>query len=1217
VTFTPGDVGARAAVLTVTGSKGGIWTVQLTGTGLSLVQLIPMAANSIPATPVTGLDFGTWPNGTPKPLPLGGVLQYRVVVRGAAPATATSTVDTLALVTGTTTGTASDFIYVDATGAVIPSNPCNSKTLALPPAGTVSPWIFTANSTAKDPGVLGATGDAQATLGFWTCDFYVQFYPQTGKSATPKTATLNASATGGGTASLTLTGIASGPLTITPTAPNIAAAVQLGGSSAATTFTVVNNGAANVNQGQLTVALGGANASEFGIVADACSTHAALVPNTSTTTTLTPGSFCTLGVEFAPISVGAKTATVTVTSGTSTETAIATITATAGQALAITVTPTAAAPASVAFDSVAQANVGAWKTFTIANPAGAPLTGKITYGVTGAYQLYTLATAGVTSYPTGFCGDTNTKQLNPGESCTIQVRFAPVNTVAPGAITGTLIVQDQNSTALPTIPLKGTSMSQITLSGAPITVVAGVQTVDFGSVATGVSSTKTITVTNNGAATAAGGVTLAITNPFPADYGIAQTSGCVATPAVPGGGTCQLVLQYTGVAPVTEPAATIYVGNTAATNLADRAALALAAKSVSPAVLALSGFGDYVPDATFPAAGQGIDFGSVPLSTPSGVLTLWFTNVGGVAATGLDSTLAETGGGTEFAVVAENKGTCSSIGGTLAPTATCSVNVQFTPTGTLGKKTAIFSLLATAVSAVPVNLQGTAISTANSVFIVAKGGTNSFYNFATTSSVSTTGTKAYFVLQNNLPAGANATLNLGTDAASFTGGVPPVDIVKVAGIGRPGDFLLTKETDGTGTVCGATLASASSCTFAVTFKPTTFDPATLYQWAAIALTNHAIPTGGGHGDGNLLGVFGQVQKPAKLQLSATLAGVATIAPTTADFGQILQGQLTPIVFTITNTGDVATAGAVQAVIAGTSATGIYALVTATTCGSTALASLGTCTATLTAQLTSSVGPQSGLTVQATGATGEASPTVALTAEVVNPATLVLAPSATTFADTVAGGTASLTITVTNGATADTNNTRQDSGALIVTLSNSTDFTVNTATNLSTCLTSTGAYEALPGKTASTTALNTCNIVVVFSPLSAGAKTLTVTVAGNPGGSVQTGALTGNGLSDMAFTNAGNAAGTAAAPLVLGTGKFVVKNTAATTATGVLRETIAGTNFAITADSCYGNSLTAGSTCEVDVSFLGTASATEQDGSLAVTDGTANNSLTAYFKVVTP
>jgi hypothetical protein len=930
-------------------------------------------------------------------------------------------------------------------------------------------------------------------------------------------------------------------------------------------------------------------------------------------------------VVFAPTSVGAKSATLTVTAGSSGEAAVATLAATAGQALAITVAPTATAPASVAFDPVAQANVGAWKTFTITNPAGAPVTGHITYGYTGAFQLYTLATAGVSAYPAGFCGDTNTKQLNPGESCIIQLRFAPVNTVAPGAIVGSLTVQDQNSTALPVIPLKGTATPQITLLGAPIALVAGVQTVDFGSVATGVSLPETITITNNGAANTAGGVTLAIST-LPSDYSIAPSSGCVATPALAGGATCQLTLNYTGVAPVTEPANTIYIGNGAATNVADRAALALAAKSVSPATLALYGFGDYVPNATFPTAGQGIDLGSVPLSTPSGVLTLWFTNIGGVAATGLTSSMVETGGGTEFTVVPENQGTCFGIGGTLAPKAICSVNVQFTPAGTLGVKTAVFSLLATAVGAVPVNLQATAINVANSVFAVAKGGTNSFFNFGTTSSLaSAAGTKAFFVLQNNLPGGTSVaanTLSLGTNTSTFTNADPAdpaVDILKVVGLGRPGDFLLTKETDATGLACGATLAPASSCTFAVTFKPATWvDTGTLYRWASVALTNHATPPGAGHGNGDLLGVFGRVQIPAKLQLSATLGGVATIAPTTADFGQILSGQLTPLTFTITNTGDVATAGAVQATISGTSSTGTYALVSASTCGTTALAPGATCTATLSPQLTSTVGPQTGLTVAATGATGEASPAVALTAEVVNPATLILAPSGTSFADTVVGGTASLTITVTNGSTTDVNNTRQNSGVLAVTLSNSTDFTVNTDASLSTCLTSAGAYIAVPGKTAS--ASDTCNIVVVFSPLSAGAKTLTVTVAGTPGGSVQTGSLTANGLVDLAFTVAGNAAGTAAAPIALGTGSFVVRNTG-THATGLLRESIAGTNasvFVITSDGCYGTSLAAGSTCTVVVSFIGTSSATAaQTASLTVTDGSANNVITAYTKVGGP
>jgi hypothetical protein len=224
--------------------------------------------------------------------------------------------------------------------------------------------------------------------------------------------------------------------------------------------------------------------------------------------------------------------------------------------------------------------------------------------------------------------------------------------------------------------------------------------------------------------------------------------------------------------------------------------------------------------------------------------------------------------------------------------------------------------------------------------------------------------------------------------------------------------------------------------------------------------------------------------------------------------------------------------------------------------------------------------------------------------------LVLSPAATTFADTQAGSVASLTIGVTNGSANDVAGTRQDSGVLVPTLSNTTDFSIDSDPSHTTCLNASGTYKTLTG------AANTCNIVVLFSPTSAGTKTVALTVAGTPGGSVSTGTLTGNGLGDLGFTNAGNAAGTAAAPIALGTGNFTVKNSGLK-ATGILRESIGGTNgalFTIVDDNCYGAPLTSNATCTIQVAFLGTASATAQTASLTISDGTANNSLTAYIKV---
>jgi hypothetical protein len=1202
LTFTPSAAGLRQAVLTVNGSKGGTYQVQLQGTGLALIQLIPLAADATATTPVTGLDFAMQPNGTQ-----GTVLKYRAVVRGDVNPAATSAVATI----GLAAGTPPDFTYVTGapgSWAVTTTNPCNNGvSLALPvlAGSTATGWVHNVKTSAN-PGST-ATTDDQVTNGYWTCDFAVMFYPQSGQSTTAKTATLSASTAGGATAaSLTLSGISSGPLTISPIAPVFATTINVGTSIALTTandektFTVTNQGVGGVNQGPLTVALTGANAGDFAIINDTCSVSAPLVPNVSTTATPTAGSTCTVKVGFAPLAVGAKTATITVTAAGGV-TASTTISGTAGVSGAFTVAPTAVAPARVDFGSVAQANTSAWKTFTITNPATGSLTGKLEYTVGTNFQIFNLSNSGATSYPAGSCGDLDTTQLNPGASCTIQVRFAPVNTTAPSTTprTGTLTVTDAGSGAFVTVPIQGTATAQLTLSGSAISVVSTVQTLAFGGVATGALMPETFTIANNGAATTAGSLTLAAT--IPAGFTVTSAACNVGT-ILAGGTSCDMTLVFTGLsAPGLTTTSTTFTGGPAGVS----ALLALTATTVQPAALALYGFGD-LGSATAPSGV--IDLGSVPNTASSGVLTLWFTNTGGVAANTVQSQFAATGGSlaNQFSL-AEDPGTCSTVG-SLAPKAICSVNVRFIPTAT-GLQTADLSLFGQAIAAVVVHLQGTGIATSNSVYAQPVAGTNTFYTFAgTTPAGATTGPTAYFVLHNNTPA---TTLNLGT-AADFTGGTPDIAFATAIGRNPTVDFTLSKATTtGGGVACGATLAPAGFCTFAVTFKPVAWvSTATRERWAAVRVSGN-----------NILGVIGQVQQPAQLQLSATAASPVTITGTTSpflvEFGQILQGQTPSQTFTITNIGQATTAGAPSLNL--TTGGTIYATIGTSTC-TAALAANATCTVVVSSQLTSTLGVQSGIAVTAvdtaTGGSGETSAEeYDLRAEVVNPVSLIAtAPSSTAFANTQAGQLAATkTIVVTNGSNTDSLNTRLATSALQVSLSDTTNFAVDPT---SSCLSSTSStgYVALP--TSVTPGSSSCTLIIDFLPLAAGALATDVVVTGATPSKVT---LTGTGLSDLSITSV-------TPPVFSGTPLatvIAVKNNGAQT-TKLLREKLTGTNasaFAITVDNCYGIPLTTTggtSTCSVTVTFLGTVSTTTaQTASLNVTDGTANNTVSVALSVGGP
>jgi hypothetical protein len=1183
MTFTPSDVGARTAVLTVTGSKGGVWTVQLSGTGLGLIQLIPVDANSTATPPVTGLDFGSQPNGT-----AGTVQKYRAVIRGVTTTSATTTTPTIALTTGTTP----DYRYVaspscesDNCDAI--TNPCNGVAIALPPTGTTSPWVT--NVSTPDP--AGNAADGLSTNGYWTCDFYVQFYPQTGKSTAPKTATLNATTTSStATANLSLTGIASGPLAFNGATTVDFGSVAVGDVSDAITLTVLNKGASGVNQGKLTVALSGANAGEFGIVEDNCTAATAATGNY-----LTPsGAGCTILVALAPATTGDKAATLTVTAGSSSETATVSLTGKSPTgAGGITVSPMSTATVPVPFAPVAQGNNGDWKTFTITN-GGTAVTGKLTFTLPDGsfYHIYTIADG---AYPTGACGATSTKQLDPGANCTIQVRLVPGNSnTVSDSITDTLTVTDPNGLAV-SVALQGSSTPQLTLTGADVTLDDnGDQQVDFKQVGSGATATKTVTITNNAAAGSTA-VTLHVST-LPTQYSFDQTAGnCVDGSTLAAQSTCQMKLVYTGKAASAidgDPdGGTIYISNVspAASDNNVVAPLILTGVTVQPATLVLYGFGDYVSG----TPSTHIDLGAAALGTSTGVVTLVFKNTGEVAANGIQTAWAN-GSSADFTIAAESQGTCFSLGGTLAAGATCTINVRCTPSGSVGARSATLQFFATAITGQNVTLHATGLTVGNSVYAVQYGQTNTFYTYGTTGA---TAAKAYFTLTNNDPTTADSGgLNLGTND-NFTSGsgnsVTASDVTIASHTAA--DFTLSKANAGNGTVCGTALAVGSSCTFSVVFAPTWATTDRLHRWAIVTAKTTKV-----------LGLIGQVQMPATLLLTTT--ATTTPTSTTVDFGQIMQGQVPSVTFTIQNIGEAATTTApVLTLDNGGSLT--YAVLGASTCGTAALQPQATCTAAVNSQLVGAVGQATGISVTATAGSLTSDASFSLQAEVVNPASISLTPSATSYGNTAvaAGTTASnpITITVRNGSTNDNHNNRQDTGVLGVVLSDPTNFAVNTGS--SSCYNTTKkAYKSLP---LSNPASETCTLVIDFKPTTAGAKSTTVTVTATPGGSPNPITLTG----------------TAAATLVITPTSFTAPQTAftvthsGTSTTGSLRSVVTGTNaaeFVVTDDGCFGLLMsTNGGTCSVTVNYIGPASpTTAHTATLTVSDSTANNTGTVSLSV---
>jgi hypothetical protein len=1155
VVFTPGDVGKRDAVLTVTGTKGGVFPLQLTGTGLALVEIIPVDKTS----EETGLDFGDQTNGIKDE----HVHEYQVVVRGANDVASTSTTVSVSLATSTPP----DFRNVlDEEGVVETQvNPCNGGVIALT-ATTGKPISI----TSGDNWSVASSGDNN---GFAVCTFWIQFTPQTGKGA--KTATVTASATGSAAPVITLSGNSTGPLTINPNKYDFQSVALGSGSSTNGTngvtltigagqsgvkdFVVTNNGV--LSEGKMSVKVTGTDAADFGIVVDTC-TGATLTAN---------GGQCTVRIAFAPSSLAAKTATLTVTSASSSESATAALTGNGATAYPITVSPTGK-PDAVDFGSVAQSKNGDWKTFTISNPALAALTGKLTYSITsGPYQVADLAALGG-AYPAGACGDDNTKQLDPNTNCTIQVRFVPLNTTAIGAQTGELTVS-ANGGATVKVPLTGTSTSQLTVTPAAF---------DFGNVAQNGTALLSTTLANVGATALTLGAIPSNANGGPA-VSVGPNSVCVNNYVLAAGATCRLDYTYTGTAPgdtigyptplsVTIP--TTVVGSTVS------ATVTLKAKTVNPANLALYGFDDIdnLGD------GNPIKFGNVVVSGNSGTVTIYFQNTGDVDATGINATVTANSG---FAIPAESGASCNTLANNILPAKQiCSVRVQLT-SATGGAKTGTLTLAGAGLDSVLVPLSGAA------------HGSNTAGVYA--SPVATPGSTVATIATTAV--GASNSVNFLLTNAS--GGAITFSNVTLSG--NTDDFAITVPTTG-GCPAGANaIVAGATCQFIVTFAPdaygNTSTDARRYRWATVDYSGNQIAA-----------VYSQVQKPAKLQLSATGTAAITVDTGVVDFGQVVEQQSASLVFTIKNIGEGATAGAVTPTLSNSGAS--YASLSANTCGSGALAAGASCTVTVT--VTGAVGPHTNSTLTAVGTGGEtADESFELDVNIVAAAFITVTNVGTTFgAGTPAGLEDDTPIVLTvHNATGDST-VRQDSGPLSVSLSNSTDFSImKGAAGGTDCWDTTvtpNAFKALAGG-------ETCIIWVQFNPASGGDKSTIVSVGATPGGATQTVTLTGTGLADLMI----EPAGTSAAPANLGgsagavSGVFTVTNIGEDT-TALLRTSLGGTNaslFVIVTDTCFGQTLASGGVCTIQVDFVGTPATAAQTASIGVTDGTANNTATAYTKVV--
>ena len=1033
--------------------------------------------------------------------------------------------------TGPTGTLATAITGAQASVFTVAENTCQGQTLAAAASCTVT---LTFAPTAPGPAAAGIT--------------------VVGNPGGSATAALAGTGTGGGTAAISMT----------PTALDFGSVVTPQ-SSSTTTFTVANDGSAA--SGALTVALGGADAASFAITSDSC-----------TGQLLAAGATCTVTARFTPDGAGSKAASLDVI-GTPGGTSTAALTG-----LGLTPGNLSIAPGTRDFGPVEQGAMSSAFTFTITNMGG-QATGALTATLTGTgANQFMLSSNGCTAALAGMA------------SCTVAVRFAPT---ISGAKSATLTVTGTPGGSVTA------SVNGMALAPASLTIAPTAQ--NFGDVVVGGTASVTLMVTNPGGV-ASGTPTAGITGAHGADFTITSNT-CSA--AVPPAGNCAITVRFAPGA----TAARMGTLTVSATPGGSTAA-ALSGNGLAPSNLAIS------PNTR--------DYGSIVVGGMSATMSMSVTNNGG-AATGMLTSALSGGSAAEFTITAD---TCA--GQTLAAAATCTVTVQFRPAAPPSAKSASLTVSGTPGGAIAAQLNGVALAPAQlsltpsspnfgSVVagssgspttltvtntggvatgaITAMRGGADMSDFAITSNTCSTlspgvscligvtftpaaiGAKTASLTVTSSPGGSAAatlsgtgviagTLTITPESKAFGGALPGATTsatsFTVRNTGGTSTTAITTSVTGThaaqfpisaGDTCqGAILAPSATCTLSVTFAP-------------------SAPAGGKTAQ---LSVSSSTGGTAVAALSGTALAPAALAvnPTSNNFGTATvntDGSTVP--FTVTNTGDVATA-ALGTSLGGTDA-GQFVIAAGNTCGGT-LAAGATCMVSVRFHPLTAGAKSATLTI--TGGAG-VSVAVTLTGNAVSAGTLTINSGSQDFGSVLLGGMSSNTIfTITNTGGSPTGILAGSLGG-----TNANQFTVT-----DNC---TGMALAASG---------TCTMVVRFNPTVAGGKSASVSVNASPGGSVSA-SLSGTGLSpaSLSFAPPSGSYGTATVNTDGSTVPFTVTN-GGDVATGTLSLALGGTNtadFTIVAGSTCTGTLAAGANCSVSVKFHPLTVGASKSATLTVNGGT--------------
>src|SRR3989441_4515 len=277
---------------------------------------------------------------------------------------------------------------------------------------------------------------------------------------------------------------------------------------------------------------------------------------------------------------------------------------------------------------------------------------------TPLFRSITGAQAADFAFAAGNTCPTGAGSVAPGASCTISISFTPA---ATGARTATVTITDDAPGSPQSVSLAGMGIAPaVTL--APTNLAFGDQRLST------TSPAQTVTLTNSGTATLSI-TSIALAGLNPGDFAIAAGTTCTNGATVVAGASCLLNLTFTPTAAS---------ARTATVTITDDA-------PGSPQSVSLAGTG-IVPAVTL--APTNLAFGTQRLSTTSPVQTVTLTNSGTATLSITSIVLAGLNPG-DFAIAADN--TCPTGAGSVAPGASCTISISFTPEAT-GARTATVTI---------------------------------------------------------------------------------------------------------------------------------------------------------------------------------------------------------------------------------------------------------------------------------------------------------------------------------------------------------------------------------------------------------------------------------------------------------------------------------------------------------------------------------------------